>query len=418
MSENWYSRLRAVADALSDLAAAPIPPLPVDNPEATIRMTEEIYRLSHAVVIRMAGIVDADGLAVRDGYANAPTFLRALLQISLTEARSRLNHARLLHRGTATPNDTSYPMLPDTAAGLESGAIGSAQLEIITRTAEQLIATGDADRLTSADRELAAACRTSDLSELRRRARREVAHLTEDEVVPSEAPEQCRDLRFSMGANGVVHLRGRLDAEAAERVRAVIDALSGPCRQRDGNPDLRSTGRRQADCLVDVFTDHGRGRRARKGKQDTQLIVTMSLEDLRRGTGTATLPNGAQLSATEVRRLACTAGIVPMVLDGKGIPLEQGRSKRFSTRGQDRALHVRDKHCTFPSCRQPSALCESHHVWDWDKGGPTDMNNLALLCPAHHRLVHRADWRIVMTRGRPRFHPPAWLHDPGEPVAA
>jgi hypothetical protein len=34
-------------------------------------------------------------------------------------------------------------------------------------------------------------------------------------------------------------------------------------------------------------------------------------------------------------------------------------------------------------------------VWHWLDGGPTDLDNLALVCRAHHRAVHEDGWRLV-----------------------
>ena len=37
---------------------------------------------------------------------------------------------------------------------------------------------------------------------------------------------------------------------------------------------------------------------------------------------------------------------------------------------------------------------QSHHIWHWPKGGPTDPDNLVAFCGYHHRLVHEGGWRI------------------------
>jgi hypothetical protein len=58
------------------------------------------------------------------------------------------------------------------------------------------------------------------------------------------------------------------------------------------------------------------------------VVVTIALTDLLDGLGTATLETGERLSAGEVRRLACRAGIIPMVLDGDSMPIDVGRKRR------------------------------------------------------------------------------------------
>ena len=37
---------------------------------------------------------------------------------------------------------------------------------------------------------------------------------------------------------------------------------------------------------------------------------------------------------------------------------------------------------------------DAHHIWHWADGGPTDLDNLILLCRFHHRLVHEVGYRV------------------------
>jgi hypothetical protein len=78
-------------------------------------------------------------------------------------------------------------------------------------------------------------------------------------------------------------------------------------------------------------------------------------------------------------------------------PLEVGRATRVVHPAQRAALAVRDGGCVFPGCDRPLAWCDAHHLWHWVDGGPTDLINLALLCRAHHRVVHEGGWQL--TRG-------------------
>jgi hypothetical protein len=90
-----------------------------------------------------------------------------------------------------------------------------------------------------------------------------------------------------------------------------------------------------------------------------------------------------------------------------------GRSKRTVNRRQRVALDVRDGGCAFPDCRVNPSRCDAHHVHHWERGGPTDLDNLVLLCTAHHHLVHEGGWAITAdpdlhpgTRGYWTFAPP------------
>lgn len=106
---------------------------------------------------------------------------------------------------------------------------------------------------------------------------------------------------------------------------------------------------------------------------------------------------GQVLSPTEVRMLACDAHIIPIVLGGQGHPLDVGRAARLATPAQLAALHVRDNGCSFPGCTMPPGWCDAHHVIHWIEHGPTDLNNLTLLCRHHHTLVHRHHHTATIT---------------------
>ena len=105
-------------------------------------------------------------------------------------------------------------------------------------------------------------------------------------------------------------------------------------------------------------------------------------------------------SATEALqgRLQTAMALLPPVLGGAPTqPLDVGRATRVVQPAQRMALAVRDRGCVFPGCDRPLAWCDAHHLWHWVDGGPTDLNNLALLCRAHHRAVHEEGWQL--TRG-------------------
>ena len=89
-----------------------------------------------------------------------------------------------------------------------------------------------------------------------------------------------------------------------------------------------------------------------------------------------------------MRRLACEADILPMVLGTAGELLDLGRTTRLATPAQRLALWHRDRGCTYPGCSIPPTWCEAHHVTHWCDGGATDLTNLALLCGRHHTVVH------------------------------
>jgi len=88
-------------------------------------------------------------------------------------------------------------------------------------------------------------------------------------------------------------------------------------------------------------------------------------------------------------QLRTAARLLPPVLGGApSQPLDVGRTTRVVSPAQRTALAVRDGGGGFPGCDRPLAWCEAHHLVHWLDGGPTDLDNLALVCRAHHRAVH------------------------------
>jgi predicted restriction endonuclease len=50
----------------------------------------------------------------------------------------------------------------------------------------------------------------------------------------------------------------------------------------------------------------------------------------------------------------------------------------------------------LPGCDRPVHWCEAHHVWAWEDGGPTRLDNLVLLCSRHHHLAHKPGWTLKL----------------------
>jgi hypothetical protein len=118
-------------------------------------------------------------------------------------------------------------------------------------------------------------------------------------------------------------------------------------------------------------------------------------------------------------QLQVAAKLLPPVLGGAPTqPLDVGRTTRVVQPAQRTALAVRDGGCVFPGCDRPLAWCEAHHLVHWLDGGPTDLDNLVLLCRAHHRAVHEGGWRLVRgPDGWPTATPPHRPHR-RQPAAA
>jgi hypothetical protein len=77
-----------------------------------------------------------------------------------------------------------------------------------------------------------------------------------------------------------------------------------------------------------------------------------------------------------------------------------------------RLLWKRDGGCVFPGCAQ-RRFVHGHHIVPWPKG-PTDLDNLVLLCKVHHDLVHIFGWKVFLgDQGAA-----GWLRPDGSPYVA
>lgn len=102
--------------------------------------------------------------------------------------------------------------------------------------------------------------------------------------------------------------------------------------------------------------------------------------------------SGEQHRAETARQLACDADIHRIITGPGSEVLDLGRSQRTVSVAQRRALTARDRGCI--GCSAPPAWTDAHHIRHWSQGGPTDLQNLVLLCRACHTSVHHRGWKI------------------------
>jgi 5-methylcytosine-specific restriction protein A len=115
--------------------------------------------------------------------------------------------------------------------------------------------------------------------------------------------------------------------------------------------------------------------------------------------------------------LCCDAGVVPIVMGGRGEPLDIARESRAIPTAIRRAVTARDGGCAHPGCDRLATWSEIHHIKEWARGGHTRLDNLVMLCRAHHREIHATNWQVRIARdGLPEFIPPAWLIKDQKPM--
>jgi hypothetical protein len=87
-----------------------------------------------------------------------------------------------------------------------------------------------------------------------------------------------------------------------------------------------------------------------------------------------------------------------------------GRTIKASLRT---AVVDRDRHCVVPGCLFSAGL-EIDHVLPVTEGGPTELDNLALLCHHHHFLKTNGGWTLTKVGTKPDGTP-AWSFVPQPP---
>jgi hypothetical protein len=131
--------------------------------------------------------------------------------------------------------------------------------------------------------------------------------------------------------------------------------------------------------------------------------------------GTGTFAFTGPVTAATIRKIACDADIIPILLGSEGRVLDIGRTTRIFPPHIRKAITARDQGCAFPNCTIPAPWCEAHHITYWSHGGPTSTENGTLLCSHHHHLIHKEQWTIQTRNGIPWFIPPPHLDPTQQP---
>jgi len=122
--------------------------------------------------------------------------------------------------------------------------------------------------------------------------------------------------------------------------------------------------------------------------QHTTVVVHLDVEQR-----VGALHLGPLLSDAERQYLTCDA-TCEVWFHRHGQPIGAGRTTRAISRRLRRALEHRQRTCAVPGCGATRGL-HAHHLQHWEDGGPTELANLVLLCPYHHRLHHRGGITIT-----------------------
>ena len=314
---------------------------------------------------------------------------------------------------------------PQLEQAFEQGRIGSAHIDAVARATHQLTEDEKA-KLASRSDWLNNVATHATPDNFARAVKSEVERIHADGGV-TRLERQRRDasLRHWIDReSGMFHIAGRLDPENGLRVIGKLDntvetmfhgALPDTCPTDD-----RKYGHLNALSLV-ALIDGSVGASSSPNAR-AEVSVVIDLQTLMHGMHQRSVirtGHDVELPIETIRRMACEAEIIPVVLGSNGVVLDVGRATRLASRYQRKALEVMYPTCAIPQCCVPHSQCQPHHIRYWRDDGSTDMNNLVPLCSSHHRSVHEGGWKLSMhgtdrqlAITRPDERPPPQLQVP------
>jgi len=333
----------------------------------------------------------------RRGARSAGDLLRSETHVSSRAARARVEAATVVEDR------------PAVAAALENG-------EITVEHTEHLARAAKAHELDEA--RLLSAARAEPADEFGQTVRTWMNE--QDDDGGSQRAERQRAKRkaclFTRQGDGMTVLHAELDPESGAIVRHALGCLTDKLwRLEHGRKPVRDRStpeQRMADAVV-ALAGNRADDRSDVGSDDRSdgpaaavaafmtmampsVLVTVDYDAIAGRLAGGRLSDGSAISADAARRMSCDAEILPIVLDGASQPLELGRNRRLPSPGLKRAVIERDRTCRC-GCGTPPEWCQIHHIIHWSHFGPTNLDNLVLVCSHAHHQLHEGGW--VATRG-------------------
>ena len=347
----------------------------------------------HAATYRLLALIaelDRREVWADQGALSCAHWLSWACGIDTHTAREKVRVARAL---------TELPLLSEALA---KGELGYSKVRALTRIA---MPGNEADLLNIGLH--GTAQHVEKFVRLHRRAKRA------EETERANAQHENRGLTFWHEDDGTVVLHGGFPPEMGARILSALDAAMAAHAAEQPAAGWDNEGSAPEDVPRETFV-RGPSRTVRRAdalawmaermfepadasvlaSDRHEIVVHVEAEVLADGrAGRCEIEHRTAIAAETARRLCCDAGIVPVVDGPNGEPLSVGRRTRSIPPAVRRALSSRDRGCRFPGCSATHRL-HGHHVRHWANGGETSLDNLILLCPTHHRLVHEGGFDV------------------------
>jgi hypothetical protein len=327
----------------------------------------------------------------------APTFVIPERELVAHGGLTSREAREVVSRGLVTE------VAPEMGAVLAAGDTTAAHVDALGRGLK--IAGAERDAFMAHLPELVEASTTMTASQFDQLVKETAKSVVTDDGL-STFERQKRETFFKMRteADGCLSVSGKFDPISASILKSKIGRLvetmfhSGDKEVPvDVMPWIEPNDHRQAQALIALV--NGANESVSDVPARAEIVVHVDLETLQHGLhagGTCRTALGADLPVDTVRRLACEAEILPVVLDGRSVPIDVGRSKRLATVHQRRALEAIHPTCAIPDCEVIFDHCNVHHIEYWENGGATDLNNMIPLCSRHHHAAHEGGWKLKL----------------------
>ncbi len=270
--------------------------------------------------------------------------------------------------------------LPATSEALEFGEIPQGHARLIARASGE----SDIDEVL-----LVEAANEQTFDEFAKTVRRHQQDCSDDDgqAILDRQRERRSARIFESPETGMFVLSGQFDQITGSRIATALTAKERELWNRE-DPDARRTPQqRMADALAELICEPGDGK-----TQGTNLLVIADYDVIKKELINARLADGSPIPIGELRLLAREADILPSIFDAKTQNMWLGRQRRTASEAQRVALMARDEGCVC--CKANPLWCRAHHIIWWSKNGPTDLDNLLLVCDDCHKKIHQHGWTV------------------------
>ena len=346
-------------------------------------------RIDHRQAVLLTEVAASGVCDIEHGHTT-PMWLATRPQQSPPAGRRRMTTAARLHR--------RYPQL---AEALKTGRVGWQHVKVIDSAGNDRNWQDLADLLPG----LIDLAQVATFERWAREVRGIAQRLDQDGGYDPASDPANNHLHLVPTTDGITYVSGQLVGELALTIKKLIDGETERVLKRyradaeatGGETPVPSRAQACAEALGELV-DRGSGVPEGSGKlPEPEIVVILNDTGDTEDGGELTDDDGNHLSPHILRFIIAAAMIRPLEVSGSGDPLRMGRTLRYANRHQRRALLARDGGCIFPGCDRPASWCDVHHVDEWDANGPTDIDNIGLLCRHHHRVTHRPGWTMTPT---------------------